>query len=98
MKSLGLESASERQEDHTSTSKLSEGLLGALVHTEQRTSSGIQLPSKCRLMAVPQRSDQVPLPGATVRMRFGTGATRSVSLAPASSTHVRCAPYLSVCT
>ncbi len=62
-----------------------------------RTSSGIQLPSKWRLMAVPHRSLQVPLPAITVRRRLGAGATRSVSESPAASARVFCAPCLSVC-
>eukprot|EP00208_Stichococcus_sp_RCC1054_P000615 CAMPEP_0206145212 /NCGR_PEP_ID=MMETSP1473-20131121/26676_1 /ASSEMBLY_ACC=CAM_ASM_001109 /TAXON_ID=1461547 /ORGANISM="Stichococcus sp, Strain RCC1054" /LENGTH=89 /DNA_ID=CAMNT_0053541333 /DNA_START=29 /DNA_END=298 /DNA_ORIENTATION=+ len=60
------------------------------------SSKGIQLPSKCRLMAVPHRSVQVPLPTATVLSRLGAGATRSVSDAPAASAQVFWAPYRSV--
>ena len=64
---------------------------------QARTLSGIQFPSRCRLMALPAMSDHVPLVAATRRNRFWTGTTRSVSLPPAASECVFWGPSFAVC-
>ena len=55
------------------------------------------MPSRCRLMALPARSDQVPLVAVTSRKRFWTGTTRSVSLPPGANECVFWGPSFAVC-
>lgn len=72
-------------------------VIGAGLGVEARTLRGIQLPSRCRLMALPARSDQVPLVAVTSRKRFWTGTTRSVSLPPGARECVFWGPSFAVC-
>ena len=48
-------------------------------------------------MALPARSDHVPLVAVTSRKRFWTGTTRSVCLSPAASECVFWGPSFAVC-